>query len=238
MPDQDNSERSQPEADLHLLPLFLNLKDRPIVIFGAGSVGERKAGLFSVYAPVKVFSRDFSEGLLKMSAEPGRRLDLVKCNLSLATTDLSQFLQGAFIAIPATNDSKINAAIEVAAGKMGILVNRVEGTGDVVVPSIIRRGTIAVAITTEIPGYTRFLRQHLEDALDQRHADMARLLARIRRENRQLVPEQKDRAAIIHRILEDEQVWRLLAVSYEKAYMRARSHAQLNERDCLDAGDP
>jgi len=66
---------------------------------------------------------------------------------------------------------------------------------------------------------------------------MARLLSQIRRENRQLISSQRERAAIIRRILEDEQVWRLLSVSYEKAYMRARSHAGLDERDSLDAGD-
>ncbi len=41
---------------------------------------------------------------------------------------------------------------------MGILVNRVEGRGEVVVPSIIRKGQIAIAISTEVPGLTRYLR--------------------------------------------------------------------------------
>jgi siroheme synthase (precorrin-2 oxidase/ferrochelatase) len=66
---------------------------------------------------------------------------------------------------------------------------------------------------------------------------MAQLLSQIRRENKELVPTQKDRARIIWEILKDDEVWRLLEVSYEKAYMRARSHVCLDERDSLDAGD-
>ncbi|HNX40498.1 MAG TPA: bifunctional precorrin-2 dehydrogenase/sirohydrochlorin ferrochelatase [Methanothrix sp.] len=238
MSDPEKSCAAPPESGSSHLPLFLDLKDRPVVIFGGGSVSERKAGLFSLYAPVRVISRDFSSGLLEMAGEPSRRLELIRCNLSrTASAELSRFVRGAFIAIPATSDSGLNAAIEEVCEREGVLINRVEGVGDVVVPSIIRKGSIAIALTTEVPGFTRYLRRHLEEALPDSYVLMARLLSQIRRENRQLISSQRERAAIIRRILEDEQVWRLLSVSYEKAYMRARSHAGLDERDSLDAGD-
>ena len=216
------------------MPLFLDLTSRLVVIFGGGKVGERKAGLFSQYGPVKVLSRDFSPGLLDLAADPQRQIELVECDLS---SDFAKYLQGAFIAIPATSDSKLNRAIEEEAAAQGILVNKVEGVGDVVVPSILQRGSIAIAISTEIPGLTKYLRLRLEEELTENYQDMARLLSQIRRENKELVPMQKDRARIIWEILLDDEVWRLLEVSYEKAYMRARSHVCLDERDSLDAGD-
>jgi len=217
-----------------ILPLFLDLTSRLVVIFGGGKVGERKAGLFSQYGPVKVLSRDFSPGLLDLASDPQRQIELVECDLSC---DLAKYLQGAFIAIPATSDSKLNRAIEEEAAAQGILVNNVEGVGDVVVPSILQRGSIAIAISTEIPGLTKYLRLRLEEELTGNYQDMARLLSQIRGENKELVPMQKDRARIIWEILLDDEVWRLLEVSYEKAYMRARSHVCLDERDSLDAGD-
>ena len=130
------------------MPLFLNLTSRLVVIFGGGKVGERKAGLFSQYGPVKVLSRDFSPGLLDLAADPQRQIELVECDLSC---DFAKYLQGAFIAIPATSDSKLNRAIEEEAAAQGILVNKVEDVGDVVVPSILQRGSIAIAISTQIP---------------------------------------------------------------------------------------
>jgi precorrin-2 dehydrogenase / sirohydrochlorin ferrochelatase len=222
-----NSERS-------LLPLFLDLKGRKVVIFGGGDVGERKAELFSLYGPVKVLSRDFSPGLFDLAKEQKRQIDLLPCDLSCG---YSEHLEGAFIVIPATSDSKLNRAIEDAARSRGILVNSVEGAGEVVVPSLLRRGSISIAISTEIPGLTKYLRLRLEEQLSENLSEMARLLTQIRRKNKELVPRQKDRARIIWQILKDEEIWRLLDLSYEKAYMRARSHVSPDERDCLDAGD-
>jgi precorrin-2 dehydrogenase / sirohydrochlorin ferrochelatase len=212
-----------------LLPLFLDLGQKLIVIFGGGSVGERKARLFSDYGRVKVVSQDFTSGLLEMKG----KLDLVETDI---LQGFEKYLDGAFIAIPATNDSELNRNIEQAALKRGILINRVDGVGDVVIPSIIRKGSIAIAITTEIPGLTKYLRLRLEKELTCNYQKMANLLAEIRPELKHLIPHQKDRARIIWKILEDEEVWKLLEVSYEKAYMKARSHACQDERDSLDAG--
>ena len=217
------------ESGRRLLPLFLDLGQKLIVIFGGGSVGERKARLFLDYGRVRVVSKDFTSGLLEM-----------KDDLELVATDLSRgfekYLVGAFIAIPATNDSELNRNIEREASKQGVLINKVDGVGDVVVPSIIRKGSIAIAITTEIPALTKYLRLRLEEDLTCNYEEMAKLLAEIRPELKRLIPLQKDRARIIWKILEDEEVWRLLEVSYEKAYMKARSHACQDERDSLDAG--
>ncbi|MDQ1261189.1 MAG: precorrin-2 dehydrogenase, partial [Euryarchaeota archaeon] len=204
------------------LPLFLNLTTRLVVIFGGGTVGERKARLFSQYGPVRVLSRDFSPGLLDLAKDSQRQIELVVCDLSSGIGKYGNYLQEAFIVIPATSDSKLNRTIEEEAQAMKILVNRVEGLGDVVVPSILQRGSIAIAISTESPGLTKYLRLRLEKELTGNYQDMARLLSQIRRENKEIVATQKDRARIIWEILLDDEVWRLLEVSYEKAYMRAR----------------
>jgi precorrin-2 dehydrogenase / sirohydrochlorin ferrochelatase len=216
------------------LPLFLDLKARLVVIFGGGAVGERKARLFSQYGPVRVLSRDFSLGIQELAKDSQRQVELVQCDL---TYDFGKYLQGAFIVIPATSDSKLNRAIEEEAQDMNILVNNVEGVGDVVVPSILQRGCIAIAISTESPALTKYLRLRLEEELTDSYQDMARLISQIRTENKEIVGTQKERARIIWEILLDDEVWRLLIVSYEKAYMRARSHVCLDERDSLDAGD-
>ena len=218
-----------------LLPLFLDLKSRLVVIFGGGAVGERKAELFSRHGKVKVLSRDFSPGLVDLAKDPKRRIELFECDLS---DGFDRHMHEAFIVIPATNDSTLNRAIEAGARRQGILVNSVEGAGDVVVPSVLQKGSISIAITTENPGLTRYLRMRLDDELGEDLLQMARLLSEIRKENKERVPQQKDRSRIIWQILRDEEIWKLLDVSYEKAYKRARSHADVDERDSLDAGDP
>jgi len=205
------------------------------VIFGGGDVGERKARLFSQYTNVTVASLDFSPGLLKMAEEGA--IELVKLDLSQGAGDL---LIDAFIAIPATSDPVLNLHLEERASGMGVLVNRVDGVGEVVVPSVIRRDPVVVAISTlgKSPALSKYLRLRLEEVLDERYSDMARLLGEIRKVLKESVSEQAERRRILWDIISDEEVWRLLEVSYEKAYKRAGEHMTPDERDSLDAGDP
>ena len=131
----------------------------------------------------------------------------MECDL---TADFKRYLEGAFIAIPATSNTPAEPAIEEEAIRMGVLVNRVEGRGEVVVPSILRKGQIAIAISTEVPALTRYLRLRLDEELTEDYQEMARLLGRLRPELKELIPLQEDRARAIRSILEDEEVWRLL----------------------------
>lgn len=223
-----------PESRKRLLPLLLNLEDKSLVIFGGGSVGERKARLFSDYGRVRVVSLDFTPKLREIAVEKESRLELIEADLS---RDFKRFMDGAFLAVPATSDPDLNASIEQEARLRGILIDRVDGRGDVVVPSIIRKDPVTIAFATESPGLTKYLRLRLEKELSEDFQSMALLLGEIRQELKATIPLQRDRARIIWEILEDEEVWKLLDTSYEKAYMRARSHGCHNERDSLDAGD-
>jgi precorrin-2 dehydrogenase/sirohydrochlorin ferrochelatase len=204
-----------------------------VVIFGGGNVGERKARLFSDFSRVTVVSKSFTEGLLQMGRDESAKL--IQADLSIS---YHEYLEGAFIIIPATSDANLNQSIEIDASKRGILVNKVDGIGDVVVPSMIRKGPIVIAISTESPALSKYLRIRLERELDENIEGMSRLLGQIRKELKQEVPDQRARSRIIWSILSDKEVWRLLDLSYEKAYMRAHEQVSQDERDSLDAGDP
>jgi precorrin-2 dehydrogenase / sirohydrochlorin ferrochelatase len=221
------------KSNRQLLPLFLDLGSRSVVIFGGGSVGERKARLFSEFSRVTVVSKGFTEAILQM--ERAGSAKLIRADLAQG---YHEYLEGAFMVIPATSDAELNRSIEIAASKKGILVNKVDGIGDVVVPSLIRKGPIAIAISTKSPALSKYLRLRLERELDENFEGMARLLGQIREEIKQEVPDQVERSRIIWSILSDREVWELLDLSYEKAYMRAREQVPQHERDSLDAGDP
>jgi precorrin-2 dehydrogenase/sirohydrochlorin ferrochelatase len=205
------------------------------VIFGGGDVGERKARLFSQHAMVAVASQEFSPGLVEMAKDGS--IDLVRADLHKGADDL---LLDAFIAIPATSDPALNIELEARAKGLGVLVNRVDGVGEVVVPSVVRSDPVVVAISTfgESPALSKLLRMRIEEVLDEGYADMARLLGEMRGVLKERVFEQAERKKVLWEIISDEEVWRLLPESYEKAYKRAGEHLPLDERDSLDAGDP
>lgn len=207
-------------TEKELLPLYLDLSSKKVVILGGGKVAERKARLFSYYAQVFVISKAFTPQLMQMGMEGA---------LCLVQTDLSEgfesFLQDAFIAIPATNDPSLNSSIEKRANELGILVNKVDGVGDVVVPSIVRKGPLSLAISTKSPALTKYIRIKLDEEMTEEYEGMARILGQIRKELKFKVPDQEERSRRLWKVLQDYEVWRLLRTSYQEAYARA----------CLDA---
>ena len=171
-----------------MLPLYLDLAMRSVVIFGGGAVAERKASLFSGYSKVLVVSRSFTPKLLEM--EKDGLIDIVRTDIS---KDVDEYLNGAFIAIPATDDIGLNRSIGKMAAEMGVLVNQVDGIGDVVVPSVVKKDPITIAISTlgESPALSRYLRQKIERELTDDYAEMSRLLGEMRTHLKATIPDQK-----------------------------------------------
>ena len=204
-----------------LIPLFVDLRSKRVVIFGGGSVGERKARLFSGYSNVIVVSRSFSDGLKQMGDEG--LVELVTKDIQAGSDDIDYYLKDAFIVIPATSSFELNIDLERRANTFRALINRVDGVGDVLVPSIIRRDPITIAISTlgESPAFSRYLKKKIDSDLTESQISMAKLLGELRSQLKTTIPNQALRREILWKILSDEEIWRLLDESYEKAYKKA-----------------
>jgi len=206
------------------VPLFIDLKDRRIVIFGGGHVGERKAKMFCTYGLTTVVSASFTAELLKM-AEDGR-IDAIVDDLK----DVKKYLIGAFIVVPATNNRTLNAFISDQAKAMNILVNQVDGIGEVIVPSIIYKDDIQVGISTmgKSPTSARFLRLRIEELIEN-VALMVKLQDELRTVLKKRIGSQLERKRILEIIINDEGVWAELAHSYD-AGLQAALEIVENER--------
>ena len=205
------------------LPLMLDLQEKEIVIFGGGEVGERKAILFCDHSKVTVLSREFTDGLKELSDKGKITTVQVK---DLTENEIKLHLKNTFIVIPATNDRVLNEKIANIADSSGIFVNRVDGPGDIIVPSIIRRGNITIGISTygQSPGLSKYIRERIEEVITPEFEDMSRLQNEIREILKLKVKDQKKRKEILWNILNDNDVWSAFKQSYEKAYMIASKH--------------
>ena len=93
-------------------------------------------------------------------------------------------LEGAFIAIAATDDSEVNEAVSREARERNVPLNVVDVTHlcTFIAPSIVRRGPVTLAMSTGglAPALARKLRESLEanDALA--FADLAEMVGRVR----------------------------------------------------------
>lgn len=211
------------------LPLMLDLSGKEVVIFGGGDVGERKAALFCEHAHVTVVSREFTPRLKEL-CEKGK-INLIKADLY--EPGIAGYLKNAFIAIPATNDAALNEKIAELARESGILIDRVDGMGDIVVPSVIKRGDIVIGISTlgQSPALSKYIRLRIEEVITPRFAEMSRLQNEIREILKIRMEDQKKRKKILWSIINDDEVWAALGESYDKAYMLASKHIDRNIND-------
>ena len=210
------------------LPLMIDLHEKEIVIFGGGEVSERKASLFCEHAKVKVVSREFTSGLARFHKEG--KIELIKVK-DIGENEIASFLNNAFIVIPATNDPVFNEKISKIAQDHGKFINRVDDIGDIIVPSVIRRGDIVIGISTggQSPALSKYIRQKIEEVITPEFADMSRLQNEIRDKLKSMVDDQKERKDILWNIINDNDVWNAFAESYEKAYIVASKHIRQNE---------
>jgi len=189
-----------------MMPLFVDLDDKQVVIFGGGKVGYRKVkgfidgGCNKIVVVSKTFLKDFYE-----LAETGK-IRLVKRDLIQGFSDL---IDKTFMVVPVTDNEEINNAIRDEAIKRNILVNY--KTGDVFLPSIIRRDKIVIAISTLglSPALSRFLRVMIEEMIDERYDKMVEILSYIRKILIEQVKDQDKREKILTNILLDKDLWNL-----------------------------
>ena len=160
-------------------PIFLDLKGRRCVVVGGGSVAERKTRMLLEHnALVTVISPALNQGLQQL-AEQGA-IQVVPSNFK------SNDLKGAFLAIAATDDPITNAAVSDKGRKQRILINVVDDpkVSDFIVPSIVRRGDITIAISTagKSPALARRLRTELDAILPAEYANLVSLVSEVREE--------------------------------------------------------
>ncbi|MCL5744029.1 MAG: bifunctional precorrin-2 dehydrogenase/sirohydrochlorin ferrochelatase [Acidobacteria bacterium] len=120
-------------------PVFLDLKDKPVLVAGAGKVALRKAkGLVEAGARVTVVAPRW---------EP--EFEHLPVRLVKRTVEFSD-LEGAYLAFTATDDRAANHAIAGEAKRRGIPVNVADAPPecDFLVPSRIERGDVQIAVST------------------------------------------------------------------------------------------
>ena len=189
-----------------MIPLFHDFTDQTVLVFGGGTVGARKARRFAREAAVVVVSPSFADVSFGdaecIRASPGpdavaEWLDRVAPALVVAATD----------------DSRLNAAIEASARERGVLSNRTDdhgsrAWGSVVVPATVRDGPVTVAVSTDghSPALSSYLRERIEPVLDNAGA-MAELAGDLRGDLRDRY-DPADRRAALRAVVRDESVWK------------------------------
>ena len=159
-------------------PLFLDLRDRPVLLVGGGAVAARKlALLLEAGAAVTVVAPALDTAL---QAPP-----LAGRFAWRESRFAPQMVAGQRLVIAATGDRTVNAEVAAAAEQAGLPVNVVDDArlSSAIVPAIVDRSPLLIAISTAgtAPMLARLLRARLETTIDESFGALARLLGRARR---------------------------------------------------------
>lgn len=171
-------------------PIFLILEGRRCVVVGGGRIALAKAQpLHAAGARVAVVSPEFAPGFDALEA-------IERVGRPFAPGDLD----GAFLAVAATDNPAVNGAVADACRARGILCNVVDAPErcDFFVPAVVERGPLVAAVSTsgEAPALAKRLRAELEALWPEDYAVYTRFLGEARRRARACVPDPAERERI------------------------------------------
>lgn len=192
-------------------PLFMHLEDRPVVVIGGGTVAERKVETLLGYgARVTIVSPEATPALQEL-ARSGR---IVWLERTYRQGDLS----GNLLAICAVGVDEVNRAVHAEARSRCCAVNVVDVPEycDFIVPAIVRRGPLQIAISTSgaSPVTARTIKEELSRTYDEHWETYVTLLGQARTRimaDAGSYGGEKERCALFSRLAKSDILDRILA---------------------------
>lgn len=197
-------------------PVFLNLKGVKAVVVGGGRVAERKVvTLLKAGALVKIISPAITKTLEKYKKQ------------GLVSHIKREYRQGdlkdAFIVIAATSSPQTNSRVEDDSKNLPRLINVVDtpSMGNFIVPSIVNRGHLTIAISTEgsSPALSKAVRKELEEIYGAEFSDYLKFVKSIRNQAMNKIKNSVDREKFL-KSLASEEVFRTLRKNGVKAAVK------------------
>lgn len=186
---------------MDLLPLFLNIRGRLCVVVGGGELALRKASLLRrAGGRLRIVAPDISAELEVLAGEEGD--ELLRQPFDPAALD------GAVLAIAATDDTRVNAAVSKAARAANIPVNVVDQPRlcSFIMPAIVDRSPVVIAISSggSSPVLTRHLKAMNEVMVPGRINLLAELMGSRRGAVKKAIPEFSDRLRFWESVLDGD----------------------------------
>lgn len=183
-------------------PAFLDIRDKPCVLVGGGEVALRKAeALLACGARLSIVASAPLGALRQLALQGGA---------TLVQRDYRDGdLEGAFLAVAATDSPQVNLRVAEEARRRRVLVNVVDAPQlcDFIVPSVIRRGDLTIAVSTGglSPALSRWVRNELEKRLPAEYEELLGVVAEVREELRRqhrVPPAERWQEALDEQVLE------------------------------------
>jgi precorrin-2 dehydrogenase/sirohydrochlorin ferrochelatase len=180
----------------------LKLTGRRCLVIGGGEVGlEKVEGLLACDGEVTLIAPQAVQGLREYAEEGSIRWEE---RPYAGASDL----EGAFLAIAATDDTEVNIAVFADAERRAMLVNVVDVPPlcNFILPAIVRTGPLAIAISTAgaSPALAKRMKLEIAGQFGEPYARLALLLNEVRGWAKDTLPTYQDRKEFFEEIVNGE----------------------------------
>lgn len=180
-------------------PICVNLKGKLCLVVGAGEVAERKVeALLEAGGRVRAVSPEATAAVREW-ARAGK-IELI------ARKFQPEDLAGAFLVFAATDDRGLHDEIFRLCEEKNILLNVVDVPArcNFIMPSVLRRGELSVAVSTNgaSPALSKKVRRELEKLFGDEYSLFLEWMQGARQAILKEIPEQKKRQAIFQRLVD------------------------------------
>lgn len=207
-------------------PVFVDIRGKRCVVVGGGKVAERKvSSLLKAQGEVTVISDILTNKLKELSKKGKIR--------HIARKFVPEDIEGAFLVVAATSDQEANRQI---ANSAPFLVNVVDNPGlsNFIVPSVIRKGPLTIAVSTSgiSPAFSARIRRDLERLYGRDLVPFFNHLKRLRTELLKEVTDPKLRRLILRAVASPEVIEKLQrdGLSVAKAELTKKIQGLMRER--------
>ncbi len=207
--------KNSPQSTKSYYPVYLNLRGRTCVLIGGGKVAERKCiSLLKAGADVTVISpfitkkiEDYkNKGMIKHICRSYRKGDL----------------RSAYIVIAATDSEETNRNVYEELKGKNVLFNVVDNPElcTFIVPSIVERGNLKIAISTGgiSPAVSKQLRKELEVLYSKDFSRYLNLLEDLRGQIKDRIKDRQEREDLLRQLASPE----FINILREKGFKAAK----------------
>lgn len=182
-------------------PIAIDLRDRPVLVVGGGSVALRKVeSLLEYGAQVKVVTPESVTELTHLADAGQIKLELRDYH--------ENDVNGMALVIAATDDRETNSKVSSDAKSANILVNVVDDPElcTFIVPATVKRGDLTISIGTsgKSPALAKRIREEIEAIYGPEYADFVDILGEARELAKEQVENQPMREMCFRKMMDSD----------------------------------
>jgi siroheme synthase-like protein len=201
-------------------PIYLDLKDRAVLVVGGGAIAEGKTQqLVEAGARVRVVSPALTPHLSGLAARgviehvPGR----------FKKDDLKDV----YLVISATDDQAVNEEVARLAGESGLLYNVVDQPSlcNFITPALVTRGELQISVSTGggSPSLTQRVKREVAALIGEEYDELLQIAKEMRADAKRRIPDFERRRKVLHEFVESDAIDLIRTGRLEDARKLARS---------------